>query len=190
MSARILKIPGRSPEARRARLQSVSAWMVGAGWRLVDYADWEASALFERPEEAASLPWLHPTRWLPGPRPWHPGQWIATVQADPRLVALPGAAACVALVLLAALLSPSSFDPQQLRGQAATEQWYSVTASQLNVREKPDERAQVVGVLYRNQRVRVEGEVTAEWVRIGAPERGYVARAYLAAADASDESEH
>ena len=64
-----------------------------------------------------------------------------------------------------------------------------MTANQLNVREGPDDARQVLGVLYRDQRVRVEGRVDGAWVRISIPERGYVARAFLAPAGAPPEQD-
>jgi hypothetical protein len=176
---RILKIPGRSGPARRARLERVAAWMAGRGWRLADFAEEAGSALFERPPDAPPLGRLDATRWLPGPRALHPAQWLATARADPRLAALPlGLLALLGLLGLA-LLGPRSFDPARLERAVQSAQWYTVTANQLNVREGPDEKQPQVGVLYQGQRVLVEAEVDATWVRIEIPARGYVARAYL-----------
>ena len=182
MTQRILKIIGRTPEARRTRLELLTAWMARRGWRMADYAEEAGSALFERPEDAPPLPRLDATRWLPGPEPWKPGQWIVSLRSDVRLVGLPALVLALGSVLILALFAPSSFDESHIRQQAAAERWYLVTANQLNVREKPAKRAQVVGVLYRDQRVLVEGEVDAEWVKVGVPERGYVARSFLAPA--------
>jgi len=176
---RIVKIPGRSGAARRARLDHVAAWMAARGWRLADYAEEAGSALFERPPEAPALGWLDATRWLPGPHALRPGQWLLSLRADPRLGLLPGAVLAVAVLLGLALFRAPSYDAEALRREEARAHWFVVTASQLNVREGPDERRQVVGVLYRDQRVRVESGVDGDWVRISIPERGYVARSFL-----------
>lgn len=185
MTTRIVRIPGRSAPARRRRLERVTDWMAKRGWRLVDFAEGEASALFERPEDAAPLSRWDGTRWLPGPGALRPGQWLLTLRADPRLLVLPAIPCALALFLAAALFAPSSFDAERIRQEAAAENWYTVNADQLNVREKPDTASQVVGVLYRDQRVLVEGEVNDRWVKVGVPERGYVAREYLTAAKAA-----
>jgi hypothetical protein len=181
---RILTLPGRSAALRRARLEQVRAWMGTRGWRLADYAEEAGSALFERPADAPSLPLWDATRWLPGPRAWHPAQWWVTLRADPRLAVPPGAVLLVAIVLGAALFGGRSFDPQRLQREAAEAGWFVVTTGQLNVREGPAATQQQVGVLYRGQRVRVGGEVNGDWVRIDIPARGYVARAYLEPAGA------
>lgn len=181
---RILRIPGRDAAARRARLAQVEAWMGTRGWRLADFAEEAGSALFERPAEAPPLGPLDATRWLPGPRALHPSQWWVTLRADHRVVALPGLVLAVALVLGLALFGPSTLDVEQIRREAEQANWYTVTADQLNVRGGPGTQHPVVGVLYRDQRVMVEAEVDAEWVKLGIPERGYVSREYLAKASA------
>jgi len=185
---RILAIPGRSAAARRARLERVAAWMGACGWRLADYAEEAGSALFERAPEAGALPLLDATRWLPGPGALRPGQWWLTLRADPRWGLVP-ALLLGGAMLAAALLAPRAFDPAQARREAEAQAWFVVTASQLNVRDGPDDRRQQVGVLYRGQRVRVQGTVNGQWVRIGIPERGYVARAFLAPAAAPPEAD-
>ena len=186
---RILSIPGRSPAARRARLERVVAWMGTRGWQLGDYAEETGTALFERPADASPLPRLDATRWLPGPQALRPGQWLATVRADPRLAVLPGGLLVVAVVLAAGLLGRSAFDAEALQRAASSEGWYVVTADQLNVRAKPALGSPIVGVLYREQRVLVEGEVDADWVRVGIPEHGYVARSYLKPARAPPDAD-
>ena len=97
---------------------------------------------------------------------------------------LPAIPVALVLFLATALFAPPSFDAERIRQEAAAENWYTVNADQLNVREKPDIASQVVGVLYRDQRVLVEGNVNDNWVKVGVPERGYVAREYLTAAKA------
>ena len=186
---RILAIPGRSAAARRARLERVAAWMGACGWRLADYAEEAGSALFERAPGAGPLPLLDATRWLPGPGALRPAQWWLTLRADPRWGLVPALLLGGALLAAAALLSPRAFDTAQARREAEAQAWFVVTASQLNVRDGPDDRRQQVGVLYRGQRVRVQGTVNGQWVRIGIPERGYVARAFLAPAAAPAEAE-
>jgi hypothetical protein len=184
---RILNIRGSSPQARRERLQRVQDWMARRGWRLADYAEEAGSAMFERDPAAAPLGPLDPTRWLPGPEPWKPREWWATLRAEPRLAALPAAVLAVAAIGLVSALAPSLPAPWE---QAAREQqgdWRVVIADQLNVREGPSTTAQVVAVLYRDQRVLVEGAVDAEWVRVGVPERGYVSAGYLRKAEAPPE---
>ncbi len=54
-----------------------------------------------------------------------------------------------------------------------------MTPDSLNVREAPTLDAPIVGILYHNQRVLVLDTAEQGWARIGAPERGYVARQYL-----------
>ena len=183
--SRILTIPGPRAAARRARLERVTAWMAARGWLLGDYAEETATALFERPPEAAPLPWLDGTRWLPGPRPWRPAEWLPTLRADPRLLALPALVGALLAVLGLLLFGASSFDRERARRQAAAEGWHVVTTAQLHVRAGPGEQHPVVGVLYREQRVLVEGVVDATWARVGLPERGYVARVYLLPAPAA-----
>jgi Bacterial SH3 domain len=179
---RILTIPGRSAAARRARLERVAAWMATRGWRLADYSDEAGSALFERGPDAPRLGPLDATRWLPGPGALRPGQWLLSLRADPRLAVLPGAVLVLALLLGVVLLGPRRFDADALQRREAARNWFVVTADQLNVRDGPDERRQQVGVLYKGQRVLVEGTVAGDWVRISIPDEGYVAKAFLAPA--------
>ncbi|HKI98608.1 MAG TPA: SH3 domain-containing protein [bacterium] len=176
---RILKIPGPSAPARKARLEHVAAWMGTRGWRLTDYADEARSAMFERPPDATRLGLLDATRWLPGPGALRPAQWVTTLRADPRLFVVPGVVLALLVGLGLMLFGPRSFNVAELRREAAARNWYVVTANQLNVRDGPDSRRQQVGVLYKGQRVLVEGDVNSEWVRISIPARGYVAKAFL-----------
>jgi Bacterial SH3 domain len=176
---RIVKIPGRSAEARRARLQGVAAWMQAHGWRLADYAEEAGSALFERAPAAPALGWLDATRWLPGPGALRPREWARTLRADPRLALPPAFVLAGAVLLGLALFGTPSLDLAHVRREPAAH-WYVVTAAQLNVREGPEENRQIVDVLYRDQRVLVEGRVEGDWARISVPARGYVAKAYLA----------
>ncbi len=176
---RILKITGWTAAGRAERLERIRTWMTSRGWRLTDYAEEARSAMFERPEDAPRLPAWDATRWLPGPAPWRPGEWWHTVRADPRLVVVPGVIVGLLVVLGLALFAPPSVDVEQVRREEAAKRWFQVDASQLNVREAPHTGAQIVGVLYRDQRVQVEGEVDGAWVRIDIPARGYVARSYL-----------
>lgn len=176
---RILKITGHSDEARRARLQRIEPWMAARGWRLADYSQEARSAVFERPDDAPPLRWLDATRWLPAPRSWKPGELLHFVWADPRWLVLPGVVVVLLIVLGLALFAPSSFDAEDIARRQAQQNWFYVVANQLNVREAPGRNAQTVGVLYRDQRVLVEGVVDETWARIEVPLRGYVARAYL-----------
>jgi len=184
---RILNIRGSTPQDRRERLQRVQDWMAGRGWRLADYAEEAGSAMFEREPAAPPLGLFDGTRWLPGPEPWKPREWWATLRAEPRLAALPAALLIVAAVGLLSALGPSVPAPWEQAAQEQQGDWRVVTASQLNVRESPSPRAQVVGVLFQHQRVLVEGVVDAEWVKVGLPERGYVASGYLRQAEAPPE---
>ena len=59
-----------------------------------------------------------------------------------------------------------------------SEAWHYVSVGSLNVRAAPVQGAQIVGVLYRNQRVLV-GETEKGWARIIKPERGFVAAQFL-----------
>lgn len=176
---RILKIPGRSPALRHERLREVEAWMVARGWRLADYAEEAGSALFERGEGAPPLGWRDATRWLPGPGALHPRQWLTTLRADPRLAIVPGGALVLVLLVSLALFGHGSIDFRALQKKEAARNWFVVTASQLNVRDGPGSARQQVGVLYKGQRVLVEGTVNNTWVRISIPAQGYVAKAFL-----------
>ncbi len=174
---RIIKITGRNEGARRDRLERIERWMGRSGWRLADYADEARSAVFERPERAPRLPRLDPTRWAPGPDPWKPREWLHALRADARLLVVPGLVVALVLAVVLPRL-PAPQVPLEASREAAEEDWFYVNASQLNVRGGPGTEHQVVGVLYRNQRVLVE-ERTDGWARIVSPQWGYVAASYL-----------
>lgn len=189
MMTRILKILGRNPALRRERLQRVEGWMASRGWRLADYSEEAGSALFERGEDGPPLGWLDGTRWLPGPGALAPRQWLATLRADPRLGIAPGGALVLLLLLAMALFGPSRLNLKTLQHEQAARNWFVVTTRQLNVRDGPDTSHQQVGVLYKGQRVKVEGAVNNTWVRISIPTQGYVAKTYLAPAPPPEEKE-
>lgn len=153
--------------------------MAARGWRLADYAEEAGSALFERSEQAPRLGWLDATRWLPGPGALRPGNWLSTLRADPRLALVPVGVTMLVLVIGLALFGPSRFSLKALQHETDASRWFVVTATQLNVREGPDAARQQVGVLYKGQRVMVEGAVNDQWVRISIPAQGYVAKQYL-----------
>ncbi|MDH5753512.1 MAG: hypothetical protein OEZ59_13970, partial [Deltaproteobacteria bacterium] len=81
---RILKIPGRSPQARQAQLKRVQSWMAGGGWQLESYIDLEHSAMFLRDPQAPPLGLFSPTRLLPGPGMINPLEWGRHLVAVPR----------------------------------------------------------------------------------------------------------
>ena len=184
---RILTITGGTSARRQARLKRVANWMAASGWHLADYAEDARSAMFERPADSPRLPWKDPTRWLPGPDALKPREWTHTLRADPRLLGVPTVVLLVLVVGLLSLLAPPSFIPGDAAKSGEQALWRVVTASQLNVREAPSATAQQVGVLYRSQRVLIEGKVNGEWVRIAVPTRGYVSSRFLARAGGQDE---
>ena len=190
---RIIKIMGWNDAARERRLQVVSSWLEGHGWVLTDYSDEAHSAMFERPENAPRLGVFHPTRWMPAPFSWRPQDLLASIGADPRLLILPalGFAGVVVVVTGLSLAFPGpGADQENVPGSASPpangaarngqrERWLVVASVRLNVREDPSLESQVVGVLYKDQRVLVREEVAGGWVRIGLPERGFVSRRFL-----------
>ena len=112
--------------------------------------------------------WFRPAQWLGG--------------ASPRRIAL---ATGVGLAVAAAFAVLISFSraPGLLQGgapaaQAELEKWRYVTVDSLNVREAPKAGAQIVGVLYRNQRVMI-AETERGWTRLVQPQWGFVASKYL-----------
>ena len=183
---RVIKIPGRSPAARRTRLQGVAAWMGQAGWELMDFAEGPGSALFERPPGKGPLPWLHPTRWLPGPGAFRPRGWLPTLRADPRLLALPVTVLGLAWLTGVLVLAPPDWEklwPEAVEEAVEAEpelsdKWRVVLVNGLKVREGPGINHQVLGQLFEGQQVLVI-ESQPGWVRISKPERGYVAARYL-----------
>lgn len=176
---RILKIVPKRGEYRTDRMKVIQSWMSAHGWHLADYAGEAGSAAFVRDEDAPRLSLFAPTRWLPGPDALKPREWWRTARSDPRLVILPGGAAFALLVAILSLMAPNSFLSQEALKQEKEAKWRYVSAPKLNVREAPNRTAQIVGILYRNQRVLLEGQVNAEWVKLGPPSRGYVASRYL-----------
>lgn len=183
MSIRILKVVGDSEAAREAHLAELKAWMGRYGWRLTDYATEAGTALFERADGAPPLSRLHPTRWLPGPAPWRPRELWRTVRADPRLAVAAVALLFAVFVAVQTVRNPPAFvrsntDLQALAEGEHPETWRYVNADVLNVRAGPSTQHQVVGVLYRNQRVLVEA-VEDGWAKLTKPERGYVAQRYI-----------
>lgn len=178
---RIVNIPGRRADIRRERLSRLKSWMGSHGWILADYSEEAGQAMFERGPGAGGLPPWHSTRWLPMPAAWHPKNWGLAFTAEPRL-AIPPAALVLALLLgwmmpAVSSLMESSHLPAAEEQQA--EKWRVVIVERLNVREAPTTDSQIVGFLYQDQRVLVEGEVDRTWVKIGLPKRGYVAQEFL-----------
>lgn len=183
MQIRIFTIRGRTESARGERLARLRGWMEEHGWLMVDLSDEGGSVVFERPEEAARLRPLHPTLWLPGPDWFHPREWLATLLTIPRQTVIVGGAGLLVSLAFVALLAVSHSSappdgPGAAPGQASTESWQFVKSDALNLRVSPDDKAQIVGVLYRNQRVEVT-ERKEGWARIVRPERGYVSMEFL-----------
>lgn len=176
---RILKIVPKRDEYRTDRMKTIQAWMTAHGWQLADYAGEAGSAAFARDEEAPRLPLFDPTRWLPGPDALKPREWWRTVRADPRWAIFPGGASFALLVVILSLVAPPSFLSQEAMKREEEAKWRYVTAPKLNVREAPSSTSQAVGILYKNQRVLLEGKVNAKWVKLGPPSRGYVASRFL-----------
>lgn len=176
---RILKIVPKRGEYRTDRMKVIQAWMTAHGWHLADYAGEAGSAAFARDEDAPRLSLFAPTRWLPGPNALKPREWFRTARSDPRWVILPGGAAFALLVAILSLMAPNSFLSSEALKREEEAKWRYVSALKLNVREAPNRTAQIVAILYRNQRVLLEGKVNAEWVKLGPPSRGYVASRYL-----------
>jgi len=179
METRILKIRGRTEAAAAARLAATSRWMKAGGWHLVDYSAETGSALYDRDPDAPPLGWLDPTRWAPGPAWWHPAALLPLGGLSwPKALILLLAIAVVGTVFLGLWLETRLGLPGAQ--ETAEEQWRVVTADALNVREGPSTSSQVVGVLYRNQRVLVRSG-TKGWFQVVHPVRGYAAANYLEA---------
>ncbi|MEE8435427.1 MAG: SH3 domain-containing protein [bacterium] len=181
---RLIKITGWTHAARENRLKVVADWMRDHGWEMTDFSEEAGSAFFERAAGAPRLGWFDPTRWLPGPVSWRPWELWTAIRADPRLLLPPAllTALGVAVVMVAAapdLAPPAPASVPQKTGQKVSEKWWVVTSVRLNVREAPTTLSQVVGILYKDQRVLVRAEIDANWVEIELPERGFVARKFV-----------
>ncbi|MBI3992873.1 MAG: SH3 domain-containing protein [Candidatus Lambdaproteobacteria bacterium] len=187
MKSRLIRIRGRTPELRAARLAVCERWMARRGWSLGDYADELGSAVFIRdggalpPENV--LPRWHPARLLPAPGTLYP---LRLPSALPGGLLRRGAGGAWALALLSALFAVGLFallvlqvgSPSLRQALAPAETWLYVTVESVNVREAPLAEAQIVGVLYLNQRVLV-GPEKFGWVQVLQPEKGYVSRRFL-----------
>ena len=180
MRLRILKVGGRSEQARLKRLAVVRAWMEGAGWQLMDFSPEAGSAAFERDGAAQAMSRFHPTVWLPGPDWYKPYVWLNGGSGMTRLGVVAGLVGIgVVMGLLGALyISHTSSEFSTVQADQPEEAWQFVNASMLNVRDMPIDGAQIVGVLYRNQRVEVK-RVDDGWAEIIRPERGFVVKKYL-----------
>ncbi len=181
MRIRIFKIKGSGEKLRERRLKRLRGWMERRGWWLVDYSPEAGSAIFERAEGAPALGWFDPTRWLPGPGWFQPGLWLAWPRRTPRRVGLAAAVGLAVAGAFGTLLSFSVIGTAKREPAAAqnpAESWLYVNADSLNVRAEPKPGAQIVGVLYQNQRVMVE-KSEAGWARLVRPQWGYVAARYL-----------
>lgn len=181
MAIRILKIHGKAEGEREAQLVRAREWMEQRGWRLVDFSAPAGSAMFERAEGAPRLGWFAASRWLPGPDWFRPRAWLGGMRLSVRRLALLGG---VGVLVLAAFLTLFNFSRTPGTGRLGTaaadagETWRYVSVESLNLRAEPKPGAQIVGVLYQNQRVMVEKSV-AGWARIVRPQWGFVAAQYL-----------
>ena len=181
MTTCILDIPGRTTTARMRKLEKTRRRMERRGWELVDYSDPIGSALFGRAKGAPPLRIWHITRWLPALAPLHPRGWLAGAASASRSTLLGAGIGLAATVLLLAFLSASfrgGLPGTNSVEAQAKEEWQFVAVGALNVRAEPHPYSQIVGALYPNQRVLVEGRKKG-WARISVPERGYVAARFL-----------
>lgn len=190
---RLIKITGWTHAAREKRLKVVTDWMRAHGWEMTDFSAEAGSAFFERAGGAPRLGWFDPTRWLPGPVSWRPMELWTAIRADPRLLLPPALlTVLVAAVVMVATATemqglndprpgktPAKDSAAQNTGQKASQGWWVVTSARLNVREAPTTLSQIVGVLYKDQRVLVRNASDADWVEIELPERGFVARKFV-----------
>lgn len=182
LNVRILKIPGRNKWQRKDFLADAQAWMERHGWHLEHTSIEDGSAMFMLDEGARIPGFFHATRWLPTHGLWKPHRLLRYFWVRPQAALLP----LVVLILLAVVgviqFAPPEFVRQIVKEREALlgnrENWYSVNASSLNVRETPDGNSPAVGILYRNQRVLVE-RVENGWAQLGKPERGFVALKFL-----------
>lgn len=181
MRTRILTISGPTPETRQAQLARCRAWMAERGWALADYEDELGSAVFHPAGDGGSLPRWHPRRLLPPPGALTPGTWWAALRRrGPAPFLVGGGATLVAVLLFAGLVLGVFGGGAPAEPPEPAEQWRFVTASSLNVRALPSGEAQIVGVLYENQRVLVRAPEHG-WARVVQPEKGYVAARFLSA---------
>ena len=174
MKLRILKIAGRGKKARAQQLQWVQAWMEIHGWQLMHYSEGADRAAFGRAPGAPPLGWFDATRWLPGPDWKRPGAWLGTGQRPARELAILAAVGLIVGAAFFGVLSYSYSGPSSLFKAGARygeESWLYVNANSLNVRVSPLSQAQIVGVLYRNQKVLVD-QTNEGWARVVKPERG------------------
>ena len=181
MNLRILKVYGRGKAARNQRLEVLQNWMEDAGWQLMDFSPELGSAAFEYREENGPLPRFHGTRWLPGPDWYHPRNFVrmaGRVSPQGALAGLVGVAIVAGLTGLLFLSQGTGSLSLSTAGDAPAETWQYVDANMLNVRDQPLDSAQIVGVLYRNQRVEIK-RVDEGWAEILRPERGFVAFKFL-----------
>ncbi len=180
MHVRILKIRGDRKQTRQQRLKQTRSWMEAHGWRLMDYSEELGSVAFERAEGAPPLGWFDRTRYLPGPDWFQPREWLRRPLGSPRKLAFAGGIGLAVMVAFVLLLNFShSAGPVRMQGKRErAESWFYVTVDSLNIRAEPKPGAQIVGVLYLNQRVLV-GERTKGWARIVKPEWGYIAERFL-----------
>ena len=181
MVVKIVKIPGRDKQARQNQFARVNAWMAGHGWKLMDYAEGANTAAFERAPDAPPLGWFNPTRWLPGPDWIRPGAWLGGRRGSRREVILIVSVCLFVGAAFMGVLSYSYSGPSSLgRGgeEVSGESWLYVNANTLNVRLSPVSGAQIVGILYRNQKVLVD-QTNSGWARVVQPEKGFVAERYL-----------
>lgn len=180
MRTRILTISGHTPAARQAHLARCQAWMAERGWALADYEDELGSAVFHPSGDGAGLPPWHPRRLLPPPGAFDAAAWWGGLRRQgPGPFLLGGGATLVAVMLFAGLVLGVFGGGGPDEPPAPEEQWRFVTASSLNVRALPSGEAQIVGVLYENQRV-LAREATHGWAQVVQPEKGYVAARFLA----------
>lgn len=181
MKLRILNIAGRGKKARAQQLQRVQAWMEFHGWQLMHYSEGADTAAFERAPGAPPLGWFNATRWLPGPDWRRPGAWLGVGRYSTRDLVLAGSVCLIVGAAFFGVLSYSYSGPSSLGKSGAgqgKESWLYVNANSLNLRLSPISEAQIVGVLYRNQKVLVD-QTNEGWARVVKPERGFVAAKFL-----------
>ena len=173
MAYRIYPIRGNSLGSRRARLESTRRWLAHRGWHLVEFAEQTGQAMFEQSGASGS----HAGRIYPWEFP--PGYWSGLLEEwlVPRRLVLIAAVAVVAAALIALNAGRSKYDPEQT-AKAFDARWRIVSVDTLNVREQANPNSQIVGLLFKSQRVLI-GERQGDWMEIVQPQRGFVAAQFL-----------
>ncbi len=183
MKYRLHRIRGRTHASRRARLEATRKWMEPRGWQLVDYAEGNGRAMFEREAPLSLLRLLDVRQWRlpPGYLTGLMEEWI-----QPRNLVIAGSVTMLVVVFFL-VMGALSLDQASLADKELA-QWWKVNADRLNVREEPISNARVVGILRQNERVLVGAE-RGDWIEVVKPYTGFVAKSYLDPAQQSTNDE-